>query len=1197
MPQRGSLRRPLRAVAVVALAALFTGTAATTAFGATATEEVRTPVPLDAPDGRYIVLLDEAPAATYEGGEADLRATKPDDGGKLDTQAREVQEYSAYLEERHEEVAADAGVEPDYSYTLALNGFSAQLTSEQVAKLSTTKGVEAVVPDEIRHPDAVPSTEFLGLEGPGGVWEAVGGTDAAGAGTVVGVVDTGIAPENPSFAGEPLGTSPGSEPYLDGDDVVFAKADGLTFRATRSTGEEWSADDYSTKLIGAKYFSAGAAATGFDFSYDLLSPRDGDGHGSHTASTAAGNHDVAATVEGVDFGRISGVAPAAKIASYKACYSGPDPLDNQDDICALSDLLGAINAAVADGVDVINYSIGGGAATTTLQVEDRAFFNAAAAGVFVAASAGNSGPGASTADHASPWYTTVAASTIPTYEGTVELPNGFQAAGASVSVPFGERITAPVVYAGDIVAAGADPAQAALCYIGTLDAAQAEGKIVVCDRGENARVEKSQAVREAGGVGMILVNVTPGSLDNDFHSVPTVHLADTVRAALLEYVRNTPDATATLIGENVTGVETPTPVVAGFSSRGPMLADGSDILKPDITAPGVAILAATANREGEPYTHGFLSGTSMSSPHIAGLAALYLGERPNATPAEIKSAMMTTAYDTVNGDGSTNTDPFAQGAGHVDPTRFFDAGLLYLNGPDDWAAFLQGKGLADFGVEPIDGSDLNLASIAIGSLSKPQTITRSVTSTQAGTFTAAIDVPGIEAVVEPSTLEFGAAGETKQFTVTFTRADAPAEQWATGSLTWTSGDTTVRSPIVIQPVTADAPAEVSGTGIDGSTDVTITPGITGELPVNLSGLSPMALLTDPQNPVEGHTGNEQSGADSEGYVTWIVDVPEGATLSRFTLNSSDDEGSDLDLAVYRVVGPDDLRYYEVWQSASASADEQVTLQDPTAGTYLIEAHVYSFTDPFTWDLWAGTVAGDGEGSLTATPNPIAAEQGVSTTYTLSWTGLQPQQRYLGVAQYGDSAVRTILTVDSGQAAPTATAPPTISGDARVGKKLTANPGTWEPADVEVAYQWLRDGQPIEGATARTYTVTKADVGTTLSVRVTATASGNPTPGVADSAGVFVKFTSHTKVTMNRYIGTTAQEYAVTVAVKPSGGDAATGDVTVWVNGRSYTGTLADGTVTIPLPKQSKGVKVVIAEYAGSDTVAASTGVSGFVVYR
>ena len=1186
----------VRAAAVVTLAALFTGTAS--ASFAAAPEEVNAPIPIDLPAGRYIVLLDEAPVATYDGGEPGLAPTQPDEGERLDASSNEAKKYSSFLQSRQKDVASDAGVTPDGNLTITLNAFTANLTAGQAAKLAGAKGVQSVVPDEILHPDAVPSTEFLGLEGENGVWNAVGGIDAAGAGTVVGVIDTGIAPENPSFAGEPLGTSPGADPYLVDNTVTFTKADGGVFKSARVTGEQWNNDDYSTKLIGAKYFSAGAAATGYDFGSDHLSPRDADGHGSHTAGTAAGNHGVAAQVEGIDFGQISGVAPAAKVAAYKACFVGPDPLVTTDDICALSDLMSAINAAAGDGVDVINYSIGGGAATTTFATEDTAFFNAAAAGIFVAVSAGNDGPGASTADHASPWYTTVAASTIPTYEGTVQLPNGFEEAGASISVPFGGSITAPVVYSGDVALAGVSTAEAALCYLDRLDPAKVEGKIVVCDRGTNARVEKSQAVDEAGGVGMILVNVTAGSLDNDFHSVPTVHLDAQYRTPLLDYVRNTADAEATLVGENTTGEETPTPVVAGFSSRGPMLADGSDILKPDISAPGVAILAPEYNAEGEDPTFGFKSGTSMSSPHIAGLAALYLGERPKATPAEIKSAMMTTAYDTVGADGQPSADPFAQGAGHVDPTRFFEAGLIYDNGPAEWLQYLQGKNLYDSGATPIDGSDLNLASISIGSLSGPQTVTREVRATTAGTYTAAVSVPGLTAVVEPSSLTL-AEGEKGKFTVTFTKTTAEAEQWATGFLTWT-GPETVRSPIAVFPVTADAPQDVTGEGINGSTEVTITPGITGELPLNLGGLAPAVLQTEPLfpngDPVPGHTGNESTG-DEDGYSYYIVDVPAGSKLARFDLDSSDDEGSDLDLFVYRVVAPDDLRYYETWSSASAAADESVVLDNPTEGTYLVEVNVYQYTDPFTWDLTTAVVGEGGAGELKATPNPLPVTESTPAKYTLSWTGLEPETVYYGVVQYGDSAVRTVLTVDSGAAAPVNTAVPKISGKAKVGSTLKATAGRWDPKDVTVAYQWLRDGAPIEGATAASYKVTKADVGTTLSVRVTATQEGNINAGTAVSAGVFVKFTSKTTVAMNRYIGTSAQDYKVTVKVTPSGGSAAAGTVTVWVNAKKYTGTLTNGAVVIALPKQSRGIHVVTAAYAGSDTVEASAGLSGFLVTR
>lgn len=1015
-------RTPLRMAAATALATLFIASTATAGYAGT--EEVTNPTPVDGTPGHYIVVLKSDPLASYTGDVNGLKATKPAEGEQLETQSQDSQRYVQHLEAEQQTVAQEAGVTPEISYQVVLNGFSAELTGAQVDKLRASKDVYDVYPDFIRHPDAQTSTDFLGLgddkKGRGGVWQQTGGVDKAGEGVVVGVIDTGIAPEHPSFEGKKLKKQPkndkrhkGGQPYTDGTFVYFDKSDGGQFQSTMVEAQEWDKGDYSSKLIGAQYFYTGAEAAGFDFQYDYLSPRDGDGHGSHTASTAAGNFGVKASIEDVDFGKISGVAPGAKVAAYKACYVGPDEAVTTDDICAGSDLIAAIDQAVADGVDVINYSIGGGAASTVLAPEDIAFFNAAAAGVFVATSAGNDGPDSVTADHASPWYTTVAASTIPTWEGTVQF-DGFAQAGASVSVPFGTTVTGPSIYAGDAPAAGQAAADAALCLPGTLDAAKVTGHIVVCDRGGNARAEKSQVVKDAGGMGVVLVNVPGGadSLDNDFHAVPTVHLSSVHRAAVLAYVQGGADRPITLVGENTTGVVTPVPQIAGFSSRGPMLADGSDIMKPDIAAPGVAILAATQNGPGEAPTFGILSGTSMASPHIAGLAALYLGERPNAKPAEVKSAMMTTAYDTVNPDGSANKDPFQQGAGQVDPKRYFNPGLLYLNDVPDWAAFLEGKGLAEFdGVEPIDGSDLNIASFSIGSLASAQSVTRTVTATEKGTFTASVDLPGVDVTVEPSTLKFTKPGQTATYTVTFDNQSAPVEQWATGSLTWTSKSNSVRSPIAVFPVTADAPAEVEGTGVEGATTVEITPGVDGALALGLSGLTPFTLLEDPDGRVVGHSGDEASG-DENKDVSWIVDVPEGTTLSRFDLDSSDDAGSDLDLTVYRVVSADDLRYYERWQSATGSADEQVTLPAPTAGTYLVVANVYSTSAPMTWDMTYANVQPEGEGAFTATPNPIEAVRGQATSYELSWTGLTAGTRYLGLVQYGESAVRTIVTVDA-----------------------------------------------------------------------------------------------------------------------------------------------------------------------------------------
>ena len=715
-------RRPLRsALAGLAAGALaLTGVlvAPLTAYAAPPKPGGSAPVSLEA--GRYIVTLGESSVATYEGGVAGLRATTPGEGDQLDARRAPVQDYSQYLEGRQQAVAESVGAAIESSYTMAINAFSATLTAEQATALAADRSVLAVTPDELKQITAEPSTAFLGLEGDDGVWASVGGPEAAGQGVVIGVLDTGIAPENPSFAGDPLGTDASAGvPYLDGSTITYQKGDGGTFTGTCQTGEQFTAADCSTKLVGARYWldgfgqaNIGDASTG---SGEFVSPRDGDGHGSHTASTAAGNVAVPASVGGIDFGTVSGVAPAAKIAAYKVCWSGPDPAVTTDDGCATSDLLNGIEQAVTDGVDVINYSIGGGAATTTYSATDDAFLGAAAAGIFVAASAGNDGPDASTLDNAAPWYTTVAASTIPSYEATVTLGDGQAFAGASITVnmdPAAEPVTGPLVNAPAVALAGATDAN--LCAPGSLDPALVQGTIVVCERGVYDRVAKSAEVARAGGIGMVLVNMTPASIDTDFHSVPTVHLDAQYRDAVVAYAA-TPGATATFTTGNALGTSPPTPQVAGFSSRGPLTADGGDLLKPDISAPGVSILAAGANQEDAAGTFQFLSGTSMAAPHIAGLAALYLGVRANATPAEIKSAMMTTAYDTVDAAGAAVSDPFAQGAGHVDPTRFFEPGLLYLNGPADWLAYLQGIGV-DAGVQPIDPSNLNLASISIGAL-------------------------------------------------------------------------------------------------------------------------------------------------------------------------------------------------------------------------------------------------------------------------------------------------------------------------------------------------------------------------------------------------------------------------------------------------------------------------------------------------
>nr|WP_323743712.1 S8 family serine peptidase [Clavibacter phaseoli] len=1177
-----SLRRATASVAATALVA-----AGLVTFGAGGAFAAPAPTVAkqasDLKDGRYIVTLADEAAATYQGGVSGLAATEARSGTQLDAGSAPVTAYTDYLEGQQEDVAASVGADIDYSYSLTVNGFSADLTAEQAAKLSSDRKVLSVEPDRIYHPTSTPAADFLGLTGPDGVWAKTGGQENAGEGAVIGVIDTGIAPENPSFAGEPLGTAAGDAPYRDGSTIRFDKGDGTQFAGVCQTGEQFTAADCSTKIVGARYFvdGFGKANIGNASTGEYVSPRDGDGHGSHTASTAAGDAGVEATIDGNPLGEISGVAPASKIAAYKVCWSGPDNSTQDDDGCAGADLVAAIEQATEDGVDVINYSIGGGSAQTTFSATDQAFLGAASAGIFVSASAGNSGPGASTLDNASPWITTVAASTVAgNFEATAKLGDGQQFAGSSITVT--EPVTGDFVTAASVAAAGATTPN--LCGPGSLDPAKTAGKIVLCERGTFDRVAKSAEVERAGGIGMVLVNPTPNSIDADTHSVPTVHLDADVYAAVSAYAA-TPGATVTLVPGNTTGVSAPTPQVAGFSSRGPVLADGSDILKPDVTAPGVSIIAATNNAEGGEPTFALLSGTSMAAPHVAGLALLYLGERPNASVSEIKSALMTTAYDTKDADGGTVTDPFTQGAGHVDPTRYLDAGLLYLNDRSDWVAYLAALGYAT-GIDPVDPSELNLASIAIGTLTGSETVTREVTSTGPGTYTASVQgLAGVQADVTPSTLEFTEAGQTKSFEVAFTRTTATVDEYATGSLTWTSDDHVVRSPVAVNPVSIAAPAEVDGTGIDGSVDVTVTPGATGSIALIAEGLARGVVIPDPEDASSPFTGSGKA----KDVFDYPITVPEGQLATRIDLDA-DDDASDLDLQVFRL---EDGTPVEAFQSATSSADESVTIDTPTPGDYVVEVVVFSVpagksTEEFTVTQFDLSTTTD-EGAFTVSPNPIDAVQSQPATYTASWSDLAPETAYLGRVAYSGSGFTTYVRVESGPIpAPVATAPPVITGTPVAGQTLTASPGTWDQEGLKFSYQWYADGKALPGQTRATYKVSPSVSGKSITVVVTAKPAEGPT-GTATSEPVVVKLASTVTVSVKPPVLTSAQKAVVTVKVDSAAKAAPTGTVTVKVGSDSFEVALdASGTGRVELPAYAKGRYAVTATYAGDAANAAKT---------
>jgi subtilisin family serine protease len=756
-------------------------------------------VPASVPS-RYVVTLTDKPIATYDGDVKGLRATRPSKGERVNVTSSRAKRYEAYLKKQQNDAAARVGAKPLKRYAVSLNGFSTALTPDQARTLQGSTGVLSVSEDRPRELVSNKNPiDFLKLSGSNGVWAGLGGKQNAGRGVVVGIVDSGYWPESKSFAGDALGkdrptASDPFRPYRSGKKITMNKADGGTFAGTCQTGDSFTADECNTKVIGARYFSKTyESQTPPSQRTDFLSPRDGNGHGTHVASTAAGNAGVSASIKGHSFGKISGVAPAAKLAIYKVGFtSTTDP----EPAIYISDALAAIDAAITDGVDVINYSISSSDAID--DPVDLAFLSAASAGIFVATAAGNAGPDAATLHHVVPWVTTVAASTVAPHAGTVVLGNGKKYAGISTTVS--DRVgPAKLVTARSVKRASASAADAAVCAPDTLSRTKAAGKIVVCDRGVVDRVEKSAEIKRVRGKGLVLVNLTNNSTDGDTHAVPTIHLNVPYGPAVKAYAKKA-GATATLKPGNLTSTPIRYPQITPFSSRGPSLDNGGDLLKPDIAAPGASILAAVAPPSNENRKFDFYSGTSMASPHIAGIAALYFGVHPRWSPMAVKSAIMTTSSRVKKANGKLSRDYFAQGAGNVRPDRMFNPGVIFDAREQDWLGFLEGAGFrTDSGASPIDPSDYNSASIAIGKLVGSQTVTRRITAVKPGSYQASISVPGVTATVTPSVVNFANAGQTRTIKITFTRQDATFSEAVFGSLKLTGPGTSARVPIVVAP--------------------------------------------------------------------------------------------------------------------------------------------------------------------------------------------------------------------------------------------------------------------------------------------------------------------------------------------------------------------------------------------------------------
>nr|A9QY40.1 RecName: Full=Subtilisin-like protease 1; Short=SbtM1; Short=Subtilase 1; Flags: Precursor [Lotus japonicus]BAF95755.1 subtilase [Lotus japonicus] len=669
-----------------------------------------------------------------------------------------------------------------FSYRNVASGFAVRLTPEEANALQEKEEVMSIRPERTLSLHTTHTPSFLGLRQGQGLWN----DSNLGKGVIIGVIDTGIYPFHLSFNDEGMPPPP-------------AKWKGHC--------EFTGGSVCNNKLIGARNLVKSAIQE---------PPYEDFFHGTHTAAEAAGRFVEGASVFGNARGTAAGMAPDAHLAIYKVCSS------KVKDECPESAILAAMDIAIEDGVDVLSLSLGLGSLPFFEDPIAIGAFAATQKGIFVSCSAANSGPHYSSLSNEAPWILTVGASTIDRkISASAKLGNGAEYEGETLFQPkdFSSQLL-PLVYA-----AAEKNNSSALCAPGSLRNINVKGKVVVCDLGGGIPfIAKGQEVLDAGGSAMILANIENFGFTTlaNAHVLPAVHVSYAASLAIKAYINSTYTPTATVLFQGTIIGDSLAPSVAAFSSRGPSQ-QSPGILKPDIIGPGVNILAAWAvSVDNKIPAFDIISGTSMSCPHLSGIAALLKSAHPDWSPAAIKSAIMTTA-NTLNLRGLPILDQrlqpadiFATGAGHVNPVRANDPGLVYDIQPEDYVPYLCGLGYSDrevtiivqrsvrcFNVKSIAQAELNYPSFSILLGSDSQFYTRTLTNVGPAnsTYTVKIDVPlamGIS--VSPSQITFTQVNQKVAYFVDFIpqiKENRGNHTFAQGAITWVSDKHVVRTPISV----------------------------------------------------------------------------------------------------------------------------------------------------------------------------------------------------------------------------------------------------------------------------------------------------------------------------------------------------------------------------------------------------------------
>jgi subtilisin family serine protease len=1007
----------------------------------------------------YIVQLSAPGAASYKGGQPGFAATKPERGERLDRSSGQVESYVKHLEQTHERMlaaigAADAKI---YSFRYAFNGFAARLTAAEASRLASLPDVARVWVDTEQRVQTNNSAVFLGLlHQDGGLRADLG---LRGEGIIVGVIDSGIAPDHPSLRDyEKLVPRACRSRWATSSWLGWILCHSVRknppsrqtydappgFNGTCEAGEGFRADDCSNKVVGARYYIDGFLARNELDPGEFLSPRDAAGHGTHIATVVAGN-SATATLFGTRIATISGIAPRARIAVYKACWLKPGVDDAH---CATSDLARAIDDAVADGVHIINYSVGS-LETDVTAPDDIALLNALDAGVLTVVAAGNDGPELATigSPSSAPWVLTVAATTqnATRYEEALEVLSPTALAGLVTmregsftrqltGAPAVEGAVALVDDGQEVIGEGGQGTTRDACEP-LVNTAELAGKIALLERGGCLFDVKLERVQEAGARAAIVynnagapitMNGTAGRVGIPGVMIGTADGQDLVDALTAGQEVKVRLEKGVLAQRRDTGFE-----LAEFSSRGPSLSE-ADFVKPDVTAPGVNILAGhtpdPANGLHGEYFQ-YRSGTSMAAPEATGVAALLKEANPSWSPSTLKSALMTTAYpNVVQENGETQAGPFDMGAGHIDPNLAIDPGLVYDTGYLDHAAYLcglEGSPLSATECEMLlqngfssNPRDLNLPSVGITELITGDVVTRRVTNVGApATYRVTVDQPpGITAAVTPAAVTL-ATGESAEFSIELARSGAELDHWSFGRLTWSDGEREVASPLAVRPATLRAPAEVALAGTSGSGSLAVDFGYAGSYVATVHGLSAPGLRASAH--VDDDATNRFDFRTDSGVNAHYFNLSPGELFLRVALFDELTDGAD-DLDLYLFHCPTPTSCIQAGVSGSFTADEEINLVFPEAGLYAALVHGFE-TDQIVggpgavYELFAWSLGpGDDAGNLRIA-TPATVNEGDRLDFGYDFGPLAPGTRYLGALAHNTPLGRfylSLITVDA-----------------------------------------------------------------------------------------------------------------------------------------------------------------------------------------